>query len=81
MVPTALSSAAGGAFTLDVRVKCLETVTQGNGKSMSIVDSTGNGRGIKLRTDGMELVNGSGVVSRLRLRSDPMADSPLFAEL
>jgi MYXO-CTERM domain-containing protein len=52
----------GPGFTLDVRVKVLENVTQGGGKSMSILDSTGNGRGIKLRTDGLELVNGSGVV-------------------
>jgi hypothetical protein len=52
----------GPGYTLDVRVKVLENVTQGNGKSMSIVDSTGNGRGVKLRTDGLELVSGSGVV-------------------
>jgi MYXO-CTERM domain-containing protein len=52
----------GPGYTLDVRVKVLENVTQTAGKSMSIVDSTGNGRGIKLRTDGLELVSGTSVV-------------------
>jgi hypothetical protein len=50
-----------GSFTLDVRVKVLENVTQGNGKSMTIKNDTQQ-RGIKLQTDRVELVNGSGVV-------------------
>jgi hypothetical protein len=49
-------------FTLDVRVRVLEDVIQGAGRSMSIVDSTEMGRGVKLRPGGIELVNGSGVV-------------------
>ncbi len=51
-----------GGFTFDVRVKVLEDIVEGKGKSMSIADCTSNGRGIKLRPNSIELVDGSGVV-------------------
>lgn len=51
-----------GPFTMDIRVKVLEDVLEGKGKSLSFADSTGNGRGMKLRPGGIELVDGSGVV-------------------
>ncbi len=46
-----------GSFTMDVRVRVLESVNEGPGKSMT-VKNDGNQRGIKLNTDRIALVNG-----------------------
>ncbi len=50
-----------GPFTMDLRIKVLEDVTNGGGKSISFRDQTGNGRGMQFDLNKIELVSSGNV--------------------